>query len=155
MRILWTTLVLVTISAIGVYGLYLRGPIGPESIVAIEVEGFVANSAARADASVTAATEANPNLLKLPPELEPKRRVKRMLGRIGILYPAPESAMQFTIRQQHGPQSLRCLIVLRGDHVIGIAVIADGDEDPFADRLQDALKVKFRGYKIQRLRQAP
>lgn len=155
MRILWTTLVVVTITGIGVDGLYLRGPIGPESIVSTEVEGFVAKSAARADASVTAATEANPNLLKLPPDLEPKRRVKRLLGKIGIVYPAPESALQFTIRQQQGPLSIRCLIVLRGDHVLGIAVIADGDEDSFADRVQDALKVEFRGYKVQRLSQAP
>ena len=139
MRIVFITLVLITIIAMAAIVSYGRGPIGPESIVGIEVEELVAKSAARADASVSATTLANPNLLELPPGLEPKRRVKRVLGKIGIVYSATESAMQFTVHQQHGSQSVQCLIVLRGDHVIGIAVIEQGEDGPFADRVQNAL----------------
>ena len=156
MRIVLTTLILITIIAMVAFALsYGRGPVGPESIAGKEVEELVAKSAVRADASLSAATSANSNLLELPPKLEPKRRVKHMLGKIGIVYPAPESAMQITVHQENGPQSVRCLIVLRGDNVIGIAVIEDGEKSRFADRIQDALKLEFRGYEVQRLREAP
>jgi len=156
MRIVLIALILITIIAmVAIVVSYGRGTVGPESIVGKEVEELVAKSAARADASLSAATAANPNLLELPPALEPKRRVKRTFGKIGIVYPAPESAMQLTVHQQNGPQSVRCLIVLRGDHVIGIAVIDDGLDSQFADRVQDALKVEFPGYEVQRLREAP
>jgi len=154
MRIVFTTLVLITtIAAVAIAVSYGRGPVGPESILGKEVEELVAKSAARVDASVSAAMPANPNLLELPSGLEQKRRVKRMLGKIGIVY-APESAMQVTVHQLHGPQSARCLIVLRGDHVIGVAVIEDGEDGRFADRVQDAMKVEFRGYEVQRLQKA-
>lgn len=155
-RIVLTTLILITIIALIVIAVsYGLGPVGLESIVGKAVEELVAQSAARADASLSAATSANPNLLELPPELELKRRLKRMFGKISIVYSAPESAIQVTVHQQNGSQSVRCLIVLRGDHVIGIAVVDGGVDSRFADRVQDALKVEFRGYEVQRLREAP
>ena len=152
MRIVLTTLVLITVIATLVVVSYGCGPVGPESIVGKEVEQLVAKSAARADASVSAAISVNPTLLELPSELERRRRVKRMLAKIGIVYAAPETAMQLTVHEQHGSESVPCLIVLRGDHVIGIAVIEDGENSLFADRLQEALRVEFRGYEVQRLR---
>jgi hypothetical protein len=154
MRNALTTLVVITIIAIAsLAAMNAHGPVGPESIVGLEVDALVARSAARANASVSASTSANPNLLKLPPDLEPKRRVKRMLSKLGIVAPAPESAIQFTIRQQFGSHSVRCLIVFRGDHVIGIAVIEDGLDGSFTDHVQDALKAEFQGYNVQRLRE--
>jgi hypothetical protein len=153
MRITLKILGLITIVATAaITFIYGRGPVGPESVVGREVEERIVKAAARADASVSAATSANPDLLELPPALEQKRRVKRILSKIGIVYPAPENAMQFTLRQQHVPQSVRCLVVLRGDHVIGIAVIYDGGDGPFADRVEAALGMEFPGYDVQRLR---
>jgi len=156
MRIVSTTLILIGIVTMVAFAIsYGRGPLGPESIVGKEVEELIAKSASRVDASLSAAISADPNLLELPPGLEPKRRVKRVFGKIGIVYPAPETAIGITVHQQHGPQSVRCLIVLRGDHVIGIAVIEDEKDSRFANRLQDELKVEFRGYEVQRVREAP
>jgi hypothetical protein len=96
---------------------------------------------------------ANPDLLKLPFGLELKRRLKRMISAVGVVYPAQENAMQFTLRQQHGPQSIQCLVVLRGDYVIGLAII-HGEAHTFADRVQSALEMEFPRYKVQRLRVA-
>ena len=150
MRIVLITLILIAIIAmVAIVVSYGRGPVGPESIVGKEVEELVAKSAARAEASASAAMSANPDQLELPFGLELKRRVKRMLGKIGIVYPAPESAMQLTVQQLHGSESVQCLILLRGDHVIGIAVIDGGEDNGFADRVQDALKMEFRGHEVQ------
>jgi hypothetical protein len=65
---------------------------------------------------------------------------------------APENAMEFTLRQERGSQSVRCLVVLRGDHVIGLAVIQGSDDNTFADRVQAELELEFRGYEVQRLK---
>ena len=129
-----------------------RGPVGPESIVGMEVQDRVEEAAALANVLSSPAKVANPGLLKLPSGLESKRRVKRMFSTVGVLHPAPESAMEFTLHQKDGLQSLRCLVVLRGDHVIGVGIIYDGDDNPFTDRVRSALEMEFQGYEVQRLR---
>jgi hypothetical protein len=132
-----------------------RGPVGPESVVRKEVQDRVREAAARAEAMMSPPPmSANPDLLKLPFGLEIKRRLKRMLSAVGVVSPAQENAMQFTLRQQHGPQSIQCLVVLRGDHVIGLAIIHNGEDHTFADRVQSALEMEFPRYKVQRLRLA-
>lgn len=144
--------VIVVITTATIVFTFGRGPVGPESVAGIEVQDRVGEAAARAEATISLPTPANPDLLKLSLGLEPKRRLKRMLSAVGVVFPAPENALQFALRQQHGLQSVQCLVVLRGDHVIGLAVIHDGDDHTFADRVQSALETEFPGYKVQRLR---
>ncbi len=91
-------------------------------------------------------------MLTLPSGLELKRRVKRTLEIFGLMAPARENAMQFTLIQHQGSR-VRCLVVLRGDHVIGIAVIDNGENSEFASQVRSALEMQFHNYEVQPLRE--
>src|SRR5262245_28336598 len=85
---------------LGAIGLVLgRGPVGAESVAGIELAERLEAAATRAGATLSPATLANPDLLTLPRGLERKRRVKRFLGTVGLIAPAPERAMQFTLTE--------------------------------------------------------
>jgi len=151
LRNLLATVAVLAVVATGIFTLG-RGSMGPESVVGIEVQDRIEKAAARAEATMSPHESASPHLLKLPSGLEWKRLLNGMLSAVGLMSSAPETAMQFTLREQSGSQSVRCLVVLRGDHVIGLAVIQETDDHTFADRAQSELEKEFPGYEVQRLR---
>jgi hypothetical protein len=151
MRTASKLVVVLAVIAIGILFTLGRGPVGPESVVGTEVQERVEKAAVRAEATISPYEAAGPQLLKLPSGLERKRQLKRMLSAVGLMSSAPETAMQFTLREQRGLQFIRCLVVLRGDHVIGLAVIQDTDDHAFADRAQSELEREFPEYEVQRL----
>jgi len=127
-----------------------RGPVGPESVAGKEVEDYVERAALNANAMIFQVTSAEPGILTLPSGMELKRRVKRALA-FGFMTPARENAMQFIIQRQDS--RVRCLVVLRGDHVMGIAVIHDDENSEFASQFRSALEMQFDNYEIQQLRE--
>jgi len=85
LRVAFKLVVVVAVVTAAIVFTFGRGPIGPESVVGIEVGDRVGEAAAQAEATMSPPTSANPDLLKLPPGLESKRRLKRMLSAVGVV----------------------------------------------------------------------
>jgi hypothetical protein len=152
MRIAMKVVGAVLVVMIGIVLAFGRGPVGPESVEGKDVADYVERAAAHSNAIVFEAVSAEPSVLILPSGLELKRRVKRTLEAFGLMALARENALQFTLIQQQGSR-VRCVVVLRGDHVIGIAVIDNGKNSEFARQVRSALEMQFHNYKIQQLRE--
>ena len=128
-----------------------HGPVGPESVVRKDVADYVERAALHADAIVSLAATAEPGMLTLPSGLEFKCRVSER-WRSWLMALACENAMQLRLIQHQG-SCVRCLVVLRGDHVIGIAVIDNGENSEFASQVRSALETQFRNYEVHPLRE--
>jgi hypothetical protein len=126
-----------------------RGPVGPETIVIKELQERIESAAVAAHAVVVRRAPADPDTISLPYPLEFRRRLKRLLGRVGMAYPAAEGATEFTMRSQGGPQAARCLVLCRGDHVIGLIVVSAASDRGFAAALGTALEAEFAGYRVR------
>jgi hypothetical protein len=140
------------VMVIGIVLTFGHGPVGPESVIGKDVADYVERAALNANAIVVQVAAAEPGMLILPSRLELKRRVKRALEAVGLIAPARENAMQFTLIQHQGSR-VRCLVVLRSDHVVGIAVIDNGENSEFASQIRSALEIQFYDYEVQQLRE--
>jgi hypothetical protein len=126
-----------------------RGPVGPESVLGKDVADLVANAALRAGASVASQAATDPNGIGLPFALELKRRLKRTLGRLGVMFAAPETATEFLVRSRAGANAVRCVVLCRGDHVIGVIVVYGAAHTALAGHLRSALESGLPGLRVQ------
>ncbi|UUZ53334.1 hypothetical protein LP419_31370 [Massilia sp. H-1] len=126
---------------------FSRGPVGPESIVHIEVPMFISDAAESLHATAAGPLSVEAATVPLSGMLDAKRALKVALSQIGMSYPVAEFAEQYTFEHGKVQSSVRCLIRFRGDHVISVAL---GQNAPM--ELKQAIRSRFPGYIIHEIR---
>jgi len=116
---------------------FSRGPVGQESIVAKDVQSLIADSAKSVNALARGPTAIVPSQVPLELELEVKRVLKTVYSS------ADERAEAYLIEYGKLISPVRCLVRLRGDHVISVAV-----EESAPQELKQAIRSRFAGYRI-------
>ncbi|WP_426321299.1 hypothetical protein [Pseudoduganella sp. R-43] len=139
MRILTASAVILILLTV-LLALLSRGPVGPESIVAKDVQALIDDSAKSVSALARDPVSVAPREVPLTLELEVKRILK------GLYSSEEERAEVYSIEFGKLGTPVRCFIRLRGDHVIGIAVEAAASRE-----LMQALHTRFPGYTIHEI----
>jgi hypothetical protein len=122
---------------------FSRGPVGPESVLHKDVPLIIRDAAGSVYATTAGPISIKAATVPLSGILEAKRGLKVVLSQIGISYPVAELAEQYTFEHGKIPSSVRCLIRIRGDHVISVAL-----EQNAPAELQQAIRSRFPGYRI-------
>ena len=143
MRILTASSIVLIVLAVLLAALS-RGPVGPESVIAKDVQGLVEDSAKSVGALARGPAAVAPEGVPLASGLEAKRILK------GFYSSAEERAGVYSIEFGKLGSPVLCFIRLRGDHVIGVAV-----EEAAPRELMQALHTRFTGYTIHEIALAP
>jgi hypothetical protein len=143
MRILTASTVVLIVLAV-LLAAYSRGPVGPESVIAKDVQGLIEDSAKSLGALARGPAAIAPEEVPLALELEAKRILK------GLYASVEERAEVYSIEFGKLGAPARCFIRSRGDHVIGIAV-----EEGAPREFMQALHARFAGYAIHEIPVTP
>ena len=135
-------------ASVAVAALCARGSVGPGSVAHIEVRALLEEAANAAEANITSVSRARPSSVPLPWRVEAKRVLKAGFGAVGIAMQVPEVAEAFVVEQQKTKSSLRCIVRIRGDHVIGLVLEPNDQGGSFLLQFQRALQERFRGYAV-------
>jgi hypothetical protein len=127
----------VAIGLILTLALFSRGTIGPESIVAKDVQLLIDASARSVNAIARGPDAIDPDRVPLPFELEAKRVLKTSYSSVD------ERAEAYLFEHGKLDRPVQCLIRLRGDHVIGVAIPQTAPQ-----ALKQALQAQFVDYEV-------